>query len=228
MKRRGGAPPGRGGCTFGPVSDLDEARRELRRAFARHGLPERISYCTFCDDDAYERALHAPLDELSPGLVDKYVADAFHHTGGRAEFLHFLPRALEAFAAGAFVLASASTLARCFERADPAAWRAPERAAVARFLVAAFADAVARGARPDFAEWVEVASRFADLLGAVPRTPAGAAYLASALLYDAGFAARPDVRAARDALRAVFDAGEPGLGPDERLDVELARYVLEG
>jgi hypothetical protein len=210
------------------MGNLDEARRELRKAFAGYKLPEAISYCTYCDDDAYERALHAPLDELPPKLVDKYVADAFHHTGGRAEFLHFLPRVLDAFAADAFVLASAPVLARCFERATPATWREHERAAVAGFLAAAFADAVERGARPDFTGWADVASGFVDLLDAVPKTPAGAGYLAGLFIYEAHFANRHDVRAAiaRGVPRAVFDAGYEGLPPDGRLDVDLARDLL--
>jgi hypothetical protein len=67
----------------------------LYKGFAAHGLPAELSYCTHCDDEAYERALHAPLETLPHDLVDQYLADAMHHTGTAEDFPHFLPRILE-------------------------------------------------------------------------------------------------------------------------------------
>lgn len=68
---------------------------ELYRAFEGCAIPERLTYCTYCDDEAYERSLHAPLDQLPARLVDKYLADAIHHTGTAEDFLHFVPRIVE-------------------------------------------------------------------------------------------------------------------------------------
>lgn len=67
----------------------------LYAAFARCTIPQQLSYCTYCDTEEYERSLHAPLDALPCELVDKYLADAIHHTGDAQDFRYFLPRIIE-------------------------------------------------------------------------------------------------------------------------------------
>lgn len=67
----------------------------LYAAFADRRIPDRLTYCTYCDDEEYERALHGPLHALPRDLVGKYLADAIHHTGDEKDFLYFLPRVIE-------------------------------------------------------------------------------------------------------------------------------------
>jgi hypothetical protein len=67
----------------------------LYRVFADAPLADPLDYCTACDTAEYERALHAPLASLPRALVDKYLADAIHHTGGPGDFAYFVPRILE-------------------------------------------------------------------------------------------------------------------------------------
>lgn len=67
----------------------------LYAAFAGCVIPAALSYCTYCDTKEYERSLHAPLEALPRELVDKYLADAIHHTGTARDFRYFLPRIIE-------------------------------------------------------------------------------------------------------------------------------------
>lgn len=106
--------------------------RALYEAFADRTIPDRLSYCTYCDDEAYERSLHAPLETLDRALVGKYLADAIHHTGNEQDFLYFIPRILE--------LEDVESLTFFFvlpdrlKSASFASWSEPRRCAVLRAL----------------------------------------------------------------------------------------------
>lgn len=78
-----------------PTRDRAPAIVELYRAFQACPLPPVLEYCTYCDDEEYEQALHAPVESLPVDLVDKYLADAIHHTGTQDDFPHFVPRIVE-------------------------------------------------------------------------------------------------------------------------------------
>jgi hypothetical protein len=67
----------------------------LYEAFADAPVPEALEYCSYCDTEAYARALLEPLGSLPRELVDKYLRDAIHHTGTADDFPHFVPRILE-------------------------------------------------------------------------------------------------------------------------------------
>jgi hypothetical protein len=231
-----------------PQDRLASAARELYAAFAHHTLPDVISYCTYCDDDAYEQALHAPLRELPEGIVDKYVADAFHHTGGKREFLHFLPRVLELFRAERVRLASAEVLARCIEQAEPATWSGRETNAFQDFLVAALVDEIAETAAAPwfesrFGEYVNLGLDLARLVAAWPATARGAHALAYLMVYDETFGrlaglprAEPGLARTHEALvgflldgaaLAILRAGAPELEPGHAADVDLAISMLD-
>ena len=107
----------------------------LYEACAACAIPETLTFCTYCDHEAYERALHAPLGTLPRELVDKYLMDAIHHTGEAADFGYFVPRILE--------LEHEATLDGFWvfpERLEQAGWRdwpAARRAAACRALESA-------------------------------------------------------------------------------------------
>lgn len=235
------------------MDGLGRARAELYAAFAGFTLPDVISYCTYCDDEAYERALHAPLAELPDALIDKYVADAFHHTGGAREFMHFLPRALELFRAGQQSLSSVAVLSRCIEGARPASWPAAAKEAFQRYLVASFVADVEAGVdtlmetgyrESRFADHVALGAEIPRLVAEWPRTARGAIFLATLIWHEEPFGrlsafggSEPGDAQADPALAAFLRDGRaldllrsalPELVPYDRADVEVAIAILEG
>jgi hypothetical protein len=108
------------------------AIQALYDAFAGCAIPEALSYCTYCDDAAYERSLHAPLPSLPRALVDKYLADAIHHTGSARDFLYFVPRVVEC--EGERSLTWWFVFADRLKMADWAAWPERQRLALLRAL----------------------------------------------------------------------------------------------
>lgn len=123
----------------------------LYEAFSECSIPETLSYCTYCDHGEYERALHAPLGALPRELMNKYLADAIHHTGSAQDFSYFVPRILEleheATLDWFWVLPDRLTMAGWGEWSDrrrAAVCRALESAARASARSDAWLDTVAR------------------------------------------------------------------------------------
>jgi hypothetical protein len=139
------------GVRDGPAGARPPEIAALYEAFAGCTIPETLAYCTYCDHAEYERALHAPLETLPHELMDKYLADAIHHTGSEADFAYFIPRILEIeyeAPIGRF-----HDLAERLEMAGWTAWPAERRAALCR----AIACIARRGDRSD--EWLDAAAR---------------------------------------------------------------------
>jgi hypothetical protein len=120
------------------TSDADErvqaALRDVFDAFAAVEAPTRLDYCSYCDTEAYVRALLEPRTTLPRELVDKYLHDAIHHTGNATDFLYFLPRILELEAEAS--LDAFAHLAERLKMASFDAWPDARRAAVLRAVEA--------------------------------------------------------------------------------------------
>jgi hypothetical protein len=115
---------------------------ELYEVFSAYALPAEVSYCTYCDDAAYERALHGDLRSLAAEIVDKYIWDALHHTGDEEVFKYFLPRVYELLAAGGLPFADPEMVLGRLTMAGWSAWPESERGAVLRLLDAMWDDAM--------------------------------------------------------------------------------------
>lgn len=119
----------------GDLTELEAAVEALYDVFVQP-LPAVMDYCRHCDDAAYEAALHGPLRDLDPELVDRYVWDAMHHTGDEDDFRHFVPRVLELLAADALPFVDHSLLLGRLTEAGWSGWAPAEQDAVLRMVVA--------------------------------------------------------------------------------------------
>lgn len=126
----------------------------LYEAFAGCTIPEVLEYCTYCDHADHERALHAPLGELPADLMDKYLADAIHHTGTADDFAYFVPRLVELEHAHQHGLSFFQTyFADRLHEAGYPRWPAERRAALCRAL-----ESAAR-AHPRSDAWLDTVAR---------------------------------------------------------------------
>lgn len=124
------------------VTELEAAVEALYAVFVQP-LPDVMDYCGHCDDAVYEEMLHEPVRTLPPGLVDKYVHDAMHHTGDEDDFRHFVPRVLELASTASLPYIDQSLLLSRFTAADWSAWAPLERDATVRVLAAMWDDLLA-------------------------------------------------------------------------------------
>lgn len=127
----------------------------LYRAFADCTIPERMSYCTYCDSEEHERALHAPLTTLPNALMNKYLSDAIHHTGDAADFAYFIPRIIELEYWE--TIDRFSHLPGCLTMAQWHAWPGERQAA----LRSALESMACEGTRSD--EWLDIVAEIENI-----------------------------------------------------------------